>query len=79
MVAWLFGKISKGIPVMAKDIDPSRLSFPKSLPEFDPTKFFDGVHREVYQDPVALATSPDAAGVDPPRVQVRAQGRKLWS
>lgn len=49
------GTMEKGTPVLAKEIDASRLSFPKGLPEFDPTKLFDGPHRQVYEDPVSLA------------------------
>ena len=69
------GKLSTGIPVLAKEIEPHRLSFPKSLPEFDPTMLYDGVHRDVYADPTASALSPDAAAGPPPRVQVRASAR----
>ena len=56
------GRISRGTPILAKDIEPDRLSFPRSLPEFDPTELLHGAHREVYLDPIALANSPDAEG-----------------
>eukprot|EP00435_Cladocopium_sp_Y103_P020762 s4288_g5.t1 len=72
-----YGKIvgkmaSKSTPALAKEIEASRLSFPKSLPEFNPSKLLDEPHRQVYEDPVSLAMHPDTVGDIPPTLQARA-------
>lgn len=66
------GKMPQGLPQLAKCVEPSRLSFPKDAPHFDPTKFFDEPHRSVYQDPIAEAEEPDFSKWEPPRVRIHA-------
>ena len=69
------GAVSYGAPVLAKDADAERLSFPKDLPSFDPTSLFSEPHRQVYQDPVSLARDPAQASTPPP-VRVQANHQK---
>lgn len=57
--------------INAKDIEPSRLSFPQEKPEFDPTPFLDERHRQCYDDPMSLAVEVDVEE-PPPRVQIKA-------
>ena len=72
----VIGMFSGGVPTMAKEIDPGRLSFPQDHPRFDPSHLLDGEHLTCYQDPVSLAMSPDEIPENPPRVRVHvARGR----
>ncbi|CAL1164508.1 unnamed protein product [Cladocopium goreaui] len=71
------GRMQQGTPMLAKDIETERLSFPKGLPEFNPEKFFDGVHKTVFVDPISLAIPPDQSEGLPPRVQVRASHEQV--
>ena len=66
------GSLTKGIPQLAKCVEPSRLSFPKEAPTFDPTDLFDEPHKSVFQDPISQAEEPDWAKVEPPRVRIHA-------
>eukprot|EP00438_Fugacium_kawagutii_P004856 Skav221077 [mRNA] locus=scaffold3118:408562:418463:- [translate_table: standard] len=62
--------LSLSTPVLAKEIDPTRLSLPKKKPGFDPTKLLDEPHKQVFLDPVATAIPPSQAEEEPPRVRV---------
>ena len=53
---------------VAKDIDPSKLSF-KGAPVFDPTPFYDDELKKAYLDPASLRLD-SVVGVPPP-VRVR--------
>ena len=64
------GKLKSGTPVLAKEIEPNRLSLPTERPMFDPTPFLEEPHLSVYKDPVACATAPALATEQPPRVRV---------
>eukprot|EP00438_Fugacium_kawagutii_P035056 Skav236663 [mRNA] locus=scaffold338:109507:114366:- [translate_table: standard] len=66
------GKLSVGAPVQAKSVDASRLSIPTAPPEFDPTVLFEHPHRDVYVDPIKLATDPTQTKLVPPKVRVHA-------
>eukprot|EP00438_Fugacium_kawagutii_P014015 Skav204090 [mRNA] locus=scaffold3129:371114:378324:+ [translate_table: standard] len=68
---WI-GTLKNGAPQLAKSVEPSRLSFPKDAPTFDPTKYFDEPHKTVYQDPISVAMSPEECLVEPPRVRIHA-------
>lgn len=57
--------------INAKDIEPSRLSFPQEKPEFDPTPFLDEQHRQCYDNPTSLAVETEVVE-PPPRVQIKA-------
>ena len=72
------GRISTGVPSLAKDIEPSRLSFPKDAAEFNPTDLLDEPHKTVYTNPTSLAREPDLELDRPPRVQVRASEKRTW-
>ena len=70
------GMFDGGVPTLAKEIDPSRLSFPQDHPRFDPAHLLEGEHLQCYKDPVSLAESPDEKSPPPPRVRVHvAKGR----
>lgn len=47
------GRMSSGAPVVAKSIEPHRLSLPTAPPSFDPTPLLPKLHRKVFLDPVA--------------------------
>lgn len=66
------GSLPQGVPQLAKCVEPSRLSFPKDAPGFDPTELFEEPHKSVYKDPVAHAASPDLSKWEPPRVRIHA-------
>ena len=72
----VIGRAEQGVPVLAKDVDHTRLSFPENLPEFDPTKLFSGIHQDTYDDPISQARSPSIDLDRPPRVSVRASKAK---
>ena len=57
--------------INAKDIEPSRLSFPQEKPEFDPTPFLDEQHRQCYDNPTSRAVETEVVE-PPPRVQIKA-------
>lgn len=65
-----------GTPVLAKEVDSNRLSFPKEKPEFNPTDLFDEPHKTVFLDPIKLARKPDVETFHPPKVQLRATHAK---
>ena len=58
--------------ILAKEIEPERLSFPADRPNFKPEKYFDDVHLQCYEDPASLADIDAFAQLEPPRVQIRA-------
>ena len=58
--------------VVAKEIEPERLSFPADQPTFDPRRYFDDVHLQCYEDPASLADADALEQLEPPRVQSRA-------
>ena len=58
---------------LAKDVDHTRLSFPKEAPEFDPIRLFAEPHRSICQDPIKLAVKPEDSTTTPPKVRVRAR------
>ena len=70
------GTMTSGTPVLAKEIDASRLSFPKEKPEFNPAELFDEPHKTVFLDPVKLANTPDFENNPPPKVHLRATHSK---
>ena len=53
------GRCKKNTTQLAKCVEPSRLSFPKEAPRFDPTDLLEGVHQQVFQDPISLAIPPE--------------------
>ncbi len=69
------GRCHVGIPVLAKEVESSRLSFPQDKPWFNPSKFFDNEHKIVYEDPASLSAELESSE-QLPRVQVRASRSK---
>ena len=67
----VIGRCQIGIPVLAKDVEAERLTFPADAPWFNPSKFFDKQHRVVFEDPASQAVEVDD-NQQLPRVQVRA-------
>ena len=65
--------------VSAKDIEPSRLSFPQDRPLFDPAEFLDKQHSECYRDPFANMFPEELIDRGPPRVQIKASRRQTKS
>lgn len=66
------GRLKVGAPILAKEVDASRLSVPEKPPEFDPADLFEEPHKTVYQDPVSRAMEPHQHAHVPPRVRVHA-------
>lgn len=58
--------------VVAKEIEPERLSFPADRPHFNPEKYLDEIHLQCYEDPASLADDDALEQLQPPRVQIRA-------
>ena len=58
--------------VVAKEIEPERLSFPADRPHFNPEKYLDEIHLQCYEDPASLADEDALEQLQPPRVQIRA-------
>ena len=58
--------------IVAKEIEPERLSFPADRPHFNPKKYLDEIHQQCYEDPASLADSGAVEQLQPPRVQIRA-------
>ena len=71
----VIGRLDRGAPILAKEVEPSRLSFPQDVPEFRPENLFSEPHRSVFLDPIGKARTP-APEDQPPRVQVRASKTK---
>ena len=63
------GKLASGVPALAKEVDPARLSLPKSDPTFDPGPLLTEPHSTVYSDPISTARAPVPED-RPPRVRV---------
>ena len=74
----VIGKLKSNSMVLAKEVEPERLSFPKELPAFDPTPLLPSSHQQVFLDPVSLAIPPAEAIESPPKVQVRAAKHRSW-
>ena len=68
----VIGRLEGGVPVLAKLIEPNRLSLPSDYPSFDPTDLFPEPHRQVYRDPISRAKTIDADYDQPPRVRMNA-------
>ena len=68
----VLGSMKVGNPVVAKEVETSRLSVPHEPPEFDPSALLPPHHREVFHDPIKFAVDPTATSVKPPRVQLHA-------
>ena len=68
----VIGKLVGASAVVAKAIEPERLSLPTAPPAFDPTPLLPRKHREVFQDPVSLADPVDPFVDNPPKVRVHA-------
>eukprot|EP00438_Fugacium_kawagutii_P021961 Skav208057 [mRNA] locus=scaffold1124:175499:180298:- [translate_table: standard] len=66
------GSLKNGAPQLAKCVEPSRLSFPRDAPVFDPTEYYDEPHRTTYIDPISTAIAPEECLVEPPRVRIHA-------
>lgn len=66
------GSLQRGVPALAKCVEPSRLSFPKQAPSFNPTQLLDEPHQTVFLDPVSQAADHAAFLQLPPRVRVHA-------
>ena len=66
------GSLRMSNPVVAKEVEPNRLSVPSEPPEFRPEELLPKHHRDVYEDPVKFAIDPAAASELPPRVQLHA-------
>ena len=68
----VIGKLKFGAPVLAKEVDASRISVPERPPEFDPSDLFSEPHKTVYSDPISKAIEPHESYHVPPRVRVHA-------
>lgn len=53
----VIGRLKHGAPVVAKCVEPSRLSFPAEAPKFDPSDLLEEPRKTVYQDPLSRAVS----------------------
>ena len=73
----VIGKLVGASAVVAKVIEPERLSLPSAPPSFDPTPLLPRVRREVFQDPVALADPVDPFVDKPPKVRVHASRKQV--
>eukprot|EP00434_Breviolum_minutum_P008186 symbB.v1.2.007217.t1/scaffold441.1/size205278/4 len=62
--------------IVAKEIEPERLSFPADRPHFNPKKYLDEIHQQCYEDPASLADSGAVEQLQPPRVQIRASRQR---
>ena len=69
------GKLRRGLPVLAKDVDASRLSFPQDRPKFKASEVLKGIQREVYNSPLQWAQDPDSSTCPVPRAHVQASRR----
>ena len=77
-VGEIIGSMHQGTPVVAKEVEPERLSLPKERPAFDPTPFLEEPHLSVYKDPIASAVAPACSLESPPRVRVHTKkGKQL--
>ena len=77
-VGEVIGSMHQGTPVVAKEVEPERLSLPKERPAFDPTPFLEEPHLSVYKDPIASAVAPACSLESPPRVRVHTKkGKQL--
>ena len=63
------------LPVLAKDVDASRLSFPQDRPKFKASEVLKGIQREVYNSPLQWAQDPDSSTCPVPRAHVQASRR----
>jgi hypothetical protein len=72
------GSLPNGAPQLAKCVEPSRLSFPKEAPSFDPCEFLNEPHKSVYIDPISHADEPDWEKHAPPRVRIHASREQAF-
>lgn len=75
----VIGRLKEGVPMLAKDVDATRLSFPAEAPEFDPIDLLDEPHRSMYTNPISQARSPDPHIDRPPRVAVKASRKQAFA
>lgn len=69
------GFVSKDIPITAKPITASRLSFPQP-PAFDPLPYFDAGTAEVFLRPIDHATKPEEYCGSVPVVKINASQKE---
>lgn len=72
------GRLGKSDFVIAKEIEPSRLSVPLEPPQFRAEDLFDEPHRSVFLDPVAKAKDPAKSAIVTPRVRLHASRRQAF-
>lgn len=70
------GRLASGVPTLAKEVDPARISLPTSRPTFDPGDLLTQPHLQVYNDPISTARAPDPSVDRPPRVRVHGSKQK---
>ena len=72
------GHLGKREFVVAKEIEPSRLSVPLEPPQFRAEDLFDEPHRSVFEDPISQARDPSSSACVPPRVRLHASRRRAF-